>query len=189
MLDVWQGSEYTSLPELCLSYKVFILLLQRKEVIAMTYGSNTSCWKSLRWMKVDLIFTVGNICINFNLLPFMKFGSSSRSFKLKDSLSWNCFDMVTKTIPISKRIAKSCTTESMIISIWPYQTVKENEATNWSEFHKWVRATGEQYLGSEARNNPKRAELWPSQTGIWIGKSVWVRSCKRYKNHLQSSPS
>ena len=44
-----------------------------------------------------------NSCLN----PLTKFTSSSRSTKFKDMLPWNISEMITKTIPISTRIAIS----------------------------------------------------------------------------------
>ena len=58
-------------------------------------------------MRLDLIFSVRDIYINFNLNPLTKFPSSSRSTKFNDILPWNISQMITKTIAISKRIAIS----------------------------------------------------------------------------------
>ena len=52
-------------------------------------------------MRLDLIFSMRDKCINFNLNPLRKFMSSSRSTKFKDILPWNISLMITKTIPIS----------------------------------------------------------------------------------------
>ena len=58
-------------------------------------------------MRLDLIFSMKDIYINFHLNPPTKFTSSSRSTELKDILSWNISQMITKTIPISARIVIS----------------------------------------------------------------------------------
>ena len=58
-------------------------------------------------MRIDLIFSMRDIHINSNLNPLTKFTSSSISTKLKDIVPWNISLMITKTIPISTRIAIS----------------------------------------------------------------------------------
>ena len=53
--------------------------------------------------------------MNININSFSKFGSSSRSTAI-----WNIFDMITKTIPISRRINKSCLVErSISLRVFP----------------------------------------------------------------------
>ena len=59
----------TSLSELHFTDKRFILLVQTKEVVSMTYGSSTSSWKPWRWMGLDLIITIGDLYINSKLDP------------------------------------------------------------------------------------------------------------------------
>ena len=63
-----------------LSFRIrrFVLLVQTKKVISMNYDSITSSWKSWRWVRIDLIFSMRDIYINANLNPFTKFTSSSR---------------------------------------------------------------------------------------------------------------
>ena len=79
-----------------------------KKSISMTYGSSTSSWKPWRWVRFDLILTMRDIYINSNLNPLTKFTSSnSRSTEFKYILPWNIYQMITKTIPISARIAIS----------------------------------------------------------------------------------
>ena len=90
----------TSLSELCLSFRRFILLVQMKKVISMNYGSSASSWKLWRWVRLDLIFTIRDIYINFNLTLFTKF-TSSRSTEFKDILPWDISQMIKKTFPIS----------------------------------------------------------------------------------------
>ena len=85
-------------------FERFILLVQRKKVISMNYGSSTSCWKPWRWVRFDMILTMRNIYINSNLNPFTKFNNSSRSTECKDILPWNVTQMMMKTIPITMRV-------------------------------------------------------------------------------------
>ena len=75
----------TSLPELYFRMRRFILLLQMKKVISMNYGSSARSWKPQRWMRLDLVFSMGDIYINSNPKPFTKL-ASSRSTVLKDIL-------------------------------------------------------------------------------------------------------
>ena len=44
----------------------FILLVQTKEVISVSYGSSRRSWKPWRRMRLDLMFTMRDIYINFN---------------------------------------------------------------------------------------------------------------------------
>ena len=45
----------------------------------------------------------------------------------------------------------------------------ETERTTWSEFASEGKAIAEQMLESEEINKSKRAGLWESQSGIWVG--------------------
>ena len=91
----------TSLSELYFRSRRFIILIQMKKVISMSYGSSTSSWKPWRWVRLDLIFSMRDIYINSNLNPLTKFTSSSRSTEFKDILQWNIPQMITKTVTIS----------------------------------------------------------------------------------------
>ena len=46
----------------------------------------------------------------------------------------------------------------------------ETKTTTWSEFPNGRKAIVEQILASQERNRSKRAWLWESQSGIWVGK-------------------
>ena len=100
-------AKITSLFEFYFRSRRFIVLVQTRKVISMNYGSRTSRWEPWRRTRLDLIFSMRYIYINPNLNPLTKFTSSSRSTKLKDVLSWNISQMITKTIPISTRIGIS----------------------------------------------------------------------------------
>ena len=89
----------TSLSELYLRIRRFILLVQTKKVISMNYGSSTSSWKPWRWVRLDLILSMRDIHINSNLNPLTKFTRSSRSNDFKHIIPWNISHMVAKTIP------------------------------------------------------------------------------------------
>ena len=97
----------TSLSELYFRFRRFILLVQTKKVISMNYGSSTSSWKPWRWVRLDLMLMMRNIYIHSNLNQLTKFTSSSRSTDVKDILSRNISQMITKTVPISTRIVIS----------------------------------------------------------------------------------
>ena len=51
---------------------------------------------------------------------------------------------------------------------------KETDTTTWSEFPNGGKAIVEQILVSEERKKSKRAGLWESQSGIWLGKLTMV---------------
>ena len=64
--------------------------------------------------------------MNINMNSFSKFGSSSRSTAI-----WNIFDMITKTIPISRRINKSCLVErSISLRVFPTRGDEGGEPPN-----------------------------------------------------------
>ena len=96
-------------------------------------------------MRLDLIFSMRDIYINSNLNPLTKFTSSSRSTEFKDILSWNFFQMITKTVPVStiEFIGKSM----------------ESEITTSSEFPNGGKAILEQILVSKEINKSKSAGL------------------------------
>ena len=51
-----------------------------------------------------------------------------------------------------------------------------------NNFPNKVKASQEQILGSEGRNESKRAGQWESQSRIWIGKlRIWVKTFKMEK--------
>ena len=78
-----------------------ILLVQTKKLISINYGSSTRCWKPWRWVRLELILSMRDIYINFHLNPLTKFT------RVKDILSWNNSQMITKSVLISTRIVIS----------------------------------------------------------------------------------
>ena len=86
-----------------------ILSMQTKKVISMCYNSSTNSWKPWRCTRCNLIFTVRDIYINFNLEPLTW---SNRSTNFKDNFPWNISQMITKIIQINSRIAISCAMKS-----------------------------------------------------------------------------
>ena len=113
----------------------FVLVVQAK-VISMTYDSSISSWKPRKLMRLDLISTISDIYIHLKLGPLAEFGINSRNTELKDILSWNISQMITKTVQITTRIAKCCPMKRSI----PFLSLKEShdqqhgETTTWSEF-------------------------------------------------------
>ena len=91
---------------------------KKKKVISMNYCSSISNWKQWRWLRFDLIFSMRNIYINSNLNPLTKLTSSNRSTELKDILTWNISQMITKTIPISMGIVISYVMKQSMESQW-----------------------------------------------------------------------
>ena len=84
---------------------------------------------------------------------------SSRRTDFKYILTWNIFQMITKTIPIStRRVVKSYAIKrDILFSV--YKSM-ETDTTTWSEFPYGRKAVEEQILASEERNKSKRAGLW-----------------------------
>ena len=109
----------TSLSKLTLEAEDLSFWSKMKKMISMNYGNSTSSWKPWRCVRLDLVFSMGDIYINFNLKPLTKFTSSSRRAKLKDFLPWNISQMITRTIPISTSIViSSAMKRSILLWIW-----------------------------------------------------------------------
>ena len=120
-----------SLSEHYFRFRGFILLVQMKKVISMSYGSSTRSWKLWRWVRLDLMLTMRDVYINSVLKPLTIFASSSRSIEFKDILPWNISQMIAKTIPISTRIVMRWNGAS------PFEFDRKSmgaETTTWSEF-------------------------------------------------------
>ena len=125
-----------SLSEPYFRLRRFFLFVQTKKVISMNYSSGTSSWKSWRWVRFDLIFTMRDIYINSNLNLLTIFTSSSRSTEFKDILPWNISQMITKTIPISTRIVISYAMKRGI-PFWVYWKVNGNWDNNMIRISQW----------------------------------------------------
>ena len=126
----------TSLSKLHLRSR-FILLVQTKKVISMSYNSSTSSWKPWRWVRLDPIFSMRDIHIISNLNPLTKFPSSSRSTKLKDILPRSISQMITKTIPISTIIVISYAMK-WGIPLWISWKVNGNWDNNKIRISQWT---------------------------------------------------
>ena len=105
----------TSLSELYFRFRRFILLVQMEKVISMNYGCSKSCCKPWRCLGFDLILTMRDTYINYNLNSFTKFTSSSRSTRFKDIVPWNISQMIPKTISINTRIVISYAMKRVIL--------------------------------------------------------------------------
>ena len=55
---------------------------------------------------LDVVLTIRDIYIDFNLNPLREF-ASSRNAEFKDIPTWKISQMITKTVPISTRIVTS----------------------------------------------------------------------------------
>ena len=121
----------TSLSEHYFKFRRFILLVQMKKVISMSYGSSTRSWKPWRWVRLDLMLTMRDVYINSVLKPLTTLASSSRSTEFKDILPWNISQAIAKTIPISTRMVMQWNGAS------PFEFDGKSmgaETTTWSEF-------------------------------------------------------
>ena len=138
----------------------------------MNYCNSTSSWKPWRWVSLDLIFTMTDICINSNLNPLTKFTSSSTSTEFKNIFLWNIPQMIMRTVLFSTRIVMSYATKQGI-RFWVLKKVNGN----WgNKMISGGNAIVEQMLASEQRNKCKRARLWEPQSGILVGALIiWVR--------------
>ena len=92
-------------------------------------------------MRLDLIFRMRDM-FQFINRPTHKFESKKRSIQIKDTLSWYISPIITKTIPINRRIIKS----NAMKRSNPFrveQKVKGNQGNN----NETMKATVEQILG------------------------------------------
>ena len=136
----------------------------------MWYNSSTNSWKPWRCTRCNLIFTVRDIYINFNLDPLTW---NSKSTKLKDILQWNIPQMITKTILINTRIVISCAMKSGI-AFGVLMKVKGNLGKN-------IRIC--QWRGSDCRTSDSSEEINQSKrVGLW--ESLGVRGRSGKVNHL-----
>ena len=136
----------------------------------MRYNSSTNSWKPWRCASCNLIFTLRDIYINFNLDPLTW---SSRSTKFKDIFPWSICQMITKTIQISTRIVISCAMESGI----PFGVLMKVKG-NLGKSIRICQQRGcdcRTSKSSEKRNKSKRVGLW---------KSLGVRDRSGKVNHL-----
>ena len=136
----------------------------------MCYKSSKNSWKPWRCTRCDLIFTVRDIYINFNL-DLLTW--SSRSTKFKDTFAWNISQMITKTIQINTRVVISC---AMKIGI-PFgvlMKVKGNSGKN-------IRIC--QLRGSDCRTNNSSEERNKSKR-VGLCESLRVRDRSGKINHL-----
>ena len=115
----------TSLPKLSFRFRRFILLVQMGKVISTNYGSSTSSWKPWRWVRLDLI----QWGIYTSIPTWTKFTSSSRSARHKDIFPWNISQMITKVVPINRRIVISYMMKQGIL-FWIWQKVNWNRDNN-----------------------------------------------------------
>ena len=79
-------------------------------------------------MRLDLIFRMRDM-FQFINSPIHKFESNKRSIQIKDTLPWYMSWIITKTIPINRRIIKS----NAMKRSNPFrveQNVKGNQANN-----------------------------------------------------------
>ena len=123
----------------------------------MWYNSSTNSWKPWRCTRCNLIFTVRDIYINFNLDPLTW---NSKSTKLKDILQWNIPQMITKTILINTRIVISCAMKSGI-AFGVLMKVKGNLGKN-IRICQWRGSDCRTSDSSEEINQSKRVGLWES---------------------------
>ena len=100
------------------------------------YGGSTSNWKPWKSVRLDLILSMRDIYINFNLSPLSKFTSRNRSMEFKDILQWNISQIIRKTIPVSTRIVLSYLI-NQDIPLWFWQKVNVNWDCNTIRISQW----------------------------------------------------
>ena len=84
--------------------------------------------------------------------------------------------MVTKTVPISRRMVIS-NAMKQDISLWIWWKVNGNWDNYMGRISNGGKVIVEQIVASLEWEKSKRAGLWESQSGIRVGKlTIWVRS-------------
>ena len=167
----WTFAMITSLSELYFRFRRFILMAQTKKKISIKYGSSTSSWKPWRLVRLDLILSMSDIYINFNLHPLTNFTSSSRSTEFKDIIPWNISQMITKTVPIITRIGISYAMK-WGIPMWIWWKVNENWETTWLKLPNRGKFIVEQIIASKEINesNP----IWDLSSKVnHLSKFIW----------------
>ena len=128
--------------------------------------------KTMEMNEAYLVFSMGDIYISSNLNPLTKFTSSSRSTWLKDILSWNISQMVTKTNAINTRILMSYAMKCGILlwNRWKHNGILDNNMIRISQRRE-----------SHCRTNPgirRKKEIQKSRT-----MRITVRDPSRKVNH------
>ena len=115
----------------------------------MSYGNSTSSWKPWKWVRLELIFTMRNISsklhISSNLDSLPKFASNNKSNKFKYILPWSISKIITKMIPVSRRMVISY----MMKGTSPFELDEKSMETataTWSEFPSGGKTIVEQIL-------------------------------------------
>ena len=85
-----------------LDSKVLFCWYKQKKVVSINYGSSKNSWKPWKWVRVDLILSMRDIYINYNLKQVTKPAGSSRSTESKDVLPWNISQMIPQHVKSHK---------------------------------------------------------------------------------------
>ena len=143
--------------------------------------SSTSHWKPWSLVRIDLILTMRDIHINSNLNSFTKFTSSNRSTEFKDIFQWNISQIITKTVPLSKRIVISYVMKWPIL-LWIWWKVFGNwdknmiRITQWRESHCRTNTSISRKKQIQ-KSKTVRATVWdPSRKLNHLSKPVWDRT-------------
>ena len=118
-----------------------------KKVISMNYGSSKRSWKPWRWMRLDLIFSMGDIYINSN--P----------------------NLLTKSTSIHqhKNSHKPC--DEMDASFWIWWKVNGNWDNNIFSISQWRESHCRTNTNSKKEISPKEQDYENHS----LGKVIWDR--------------
>ena len=100
--------------------------------------------KTMEVSDFNLIVMMRDIYINSNLNPITRFTRSSRSTEFKDILPYNIFEMITKTISISKKIVISYAMKQFILFCVYWKVNRKSDRntiriTQWRESHSKIK--------------------------------------------------
>ena len=99
--------DFIGICKFCSFKNTFVTTTSLSELISMNYGSSTSSWKPWSSVRLNLVLSIGDTYIYFNLKPLTKFTSSSKSTEFKDILTWKISQMIMNNVPVSMQIVIS----------------------------------------------------------------------------------
>ena len=132
-------------------------MVQTKDLVSVSCSSSLSSCKPWRWVRLDLIFTMRDICINIILNSLKKFSSSRRSTEFKD--------LVQSTREYSKVSQRK---------FWVWKKINGNWDNNMFRISQWRESHG------RASAKTKRKTLKPQKSR---NVRVTVRDTSRKVNH------
>ena len=140
----------------------------------MNYGSSTSSWKPRRWVRLDLIFCMRDIYINFNLnIQNSPAATEAPSLKISShgiSLKWSRSISISTKIVISYAMKRG-------VPLWIWWKVNGNWDSNMIRISQWRESHCRTNLSVRRKINRKYQDyenhsLDPSKKVNHLGKVI-----------------